>query len=96
MSSSEQDRVRELAERVARRLSDEPAQGDAGGASESGSIVDESDELAALHIGAHVAQDAPSAQRDRYTAQAHQRVVVPLHPPSAACSASSCPSCHCW
>lgn len=29
MSGSEQDRVRELAERVARRLSDEPAQGDA-------------------------------------------------------------------
>jgi len=30
MSSSEQDRVRELAERVARRLSDEPGQGEAG------------------------------------------------------------------
>ena len=41
MSSSEQDRVRELAERVARRLSDEPAQSDAGG-------VSESDELNAL------------------------------------------------
>src|SRR5947209_20156281 len=41
MSSSEQDRVRELAERVARRLSDEPTQGGAGG-------VSERDELNAL------------------------------------------------
>jgi hypothetical protein len=41
MSSSEQDRVRELAERVARRLSDEPAQGGAA-------RVEGDDDLAAL------------------------------------------------
>jgi hypothetical protein len=41
MSSSEQDRVRELAERVARRLSDEPEQGGA-------ERVEGDDELAAL------------------------------------------------
>ena len=48
MSSSEQDRARELAERVARRLSDEPSHEGAGGVSESGGVVDEGGELAAL------------------------------------------------
>src|SRR5438270_6945379 len=43
MSSSEQDRVRELAERVARRLSDEPERGGEGGAVSTGA-----GELAAL------------------------------------------------
>jgi len=42
MSSSEQDRVRELAERVARRLSDEPSRDDAAGGG---------GELAALRAG---------------------------------------------
>ena len=42
MSSSEQDRVRELAERVARRLSDEPSRDDAAGGE---------GELAALRAG---------------------------------------------
>jgi hypothetical protein len=42
MSSSEQDRVRELAERVARRLADAPEQGGGGGRDLGG------DELAAL------------------------------------------------
>ena len=68
MSSSEQDRVRELAERVARRLGDAPrAQGDAGGGGGG-------DDLAALraslseiqrrlaHIESHIAHGEDCGQ----------------------------------
>jgi hypothetical protein len=68
MSSSEQDRVRELAERVARKLSDEPT----GGARDAG----EGDELASLraslaeiqrrldNIESHTTRDGARAQNN--------------------------------
>jgi hypothetical protein len=81
MSSSEQDRVRELAERVARRLADAP-QGAAAGASQEGS------ELAALraslseiqrrlaHIESHITHGedcGPDARRPGRTQDAAAR-----------------------
>ena len=92
MSSSEQDRVRELAERVARRLADAPREG-AAGASQDGS------ELAALraslseiqrrlaHIESHITHGedcAPDAERPRQTQDAAAR--------EASSSTSSAPN----
>ena len=92
MSSSEQDRVRELAERVARRLSDEPAQGDAGGASESGSIVDESDELAALRVSLAEIQRRLANIESHITHDEDRAHSTPTQQPSAGASRQNAPS----
>jgi hypothetical protein len=75
MSSSEQDRIRELAERVARRLSGEPGPGDAGaGRDGGGELASVRESLSQIqrrlsHIESHLvggerdAHDATSARR---------------------------------
>lgn len=82
MSSSEQDRVRELAERVARRLSDEPAQGEAGrGEGE--------DDLAALRaslseIQRRLVQIESRLARGEERGQSERAVSPPTPPPPGA------------
>jgi hypothetical protein len=67
MSSSEQDRVRELAERVARRLSDEPERRDAGGGGELAALRASLSEIQRrlAQIESHLAQGTAREQTAR-------------------------------
>jgi hypothetical protein len=74
MSSSEQDRVRELAERVARRLSDETGSRGAGDASESDEIASLRASLAEIQrrlaeIESHVKHDEVGERDNAATPQ---------------------------
>ena len=83
MSSSEQDRVRELAERVARRLSDEPAQ---GGGSESA-------ELAALRVSlAEIQRRLADIESHITRGEGGVHPTAPTQQPSAGATRQSSPS----
>jgi len=84
MSSSEQDRVRELAERVARRLSDEPSQGGAGG-------VSGSDELAALRASLAEIQQRLANIESHITQGEDGEHSTPTQQPSAGATRQNAP-----
>jgi hypothetical protein len=70
MSSSEQDRVRELAERVARRLGDAPRGQDGGGGEGGGELADLRASLSEIqrrlaHIESHITHGEDCAQGAR-------------------------------
>jgi hypothetical protein len=93
MNSSEQDRVRELAERVARRLSDEPEQGDAGGGGELAALRQSLSEVQRrlAQVESRLAQGAAREQTARggSTTSSSGAVAQPQTQPPAATPARS-------
>ncbi|HEX8721060.1 MAG TPA: hypothetical protein VF736_10550 [Pyrinomonadaceae bacterium] len=86
MSSSEQDRVRELAERVARRLADAPREaggGDGGGelAALRASLSEIQSRLA--HIESHITHGDECARDPGHGADADARQQNPRQPPAS-------------
>jgi hypothetical protein len=96
MSSSEQDRIRELAERVARRLSDAPGQtsaGDAGGGELSALRASLSEIQRRLaHIESHVTHGEACEHNARVTPQTNDAASRQSSPSPAPNSSSSVPS----
>ena|SRR2546421_3443739 len=69
MSSSEQNRIRELAERVAQKLSDEPAQRDERGAESGGDLTALRESLSEIqrrlaHIESHIKHEEDCERLD--------------------------------
>lgn len=91
MSSSEQDRVRELAERVARRLSDEPERGEAGGDGELSALRQSLSEIQKrlAQIESHLAQDGAREQTARGSSTSIPSDAVTRPQPPAATPARS-------
>jgi hypothetical protein len=97
MSSSEQDRVRELAERVARRLSDEPTRAARSGAGEGGELASLRASLAEIQrrlegIESHLAHD------ERESAAASQPAASPArqNSPSSSRTSTTTPTRSMW